>query len=302
MNTPFADRLAEAVLSKGSSLVVGLDPDPARFPEAHQGTGVGQDREATAAAILAFNTAVIEEVAPFACAVKPQSAYYEAWGAPGVMAYEATINRAHEAGLLVIGDVKRGDIGSTAKAYAAGHLLAPGSSDAITVNPYLGTDSIDPFVQAARDVGGGLFILVRTSNPSAADIQDLQIETGTVHEHVAGLVNRWGADDVGTHGFSSVGAVVGATRPQELARLREAMPKAWLLVPGVGAQGGRASDIACAYDERGLGAVVNSSRGILYAFGEPSASNWRGAIASAARALRDELAEASGMTGVRQQT
>jgi len=302
MTAPFADRLADAVLTKGSSLVVGLDPDPARFPEALVGTGVGSDREATAAAILAFNTAVIEEVAPFACAVKPQSAYYEAWGAPGVAAYEATIARAHEANLLVIGDVKRGDIGSTATAYAAGHLLAPGSADAITVNPYLGTDSIEPFVKAAQEGGGGLFILVRTSNPSAADIQDLQADGKAIHDHVAGLVTGWGANTVGENGYSSVGAVVGATRPQELASLREALPQAWLLIPGVGAQGGKAADIACAYDERGLGAVVNSSRGILYAYGDPGASEWRAAIAGAARTLRDELAEASGATGVQQGT
>ncbi|MDG2150441.1 MAG: orotidine-5'-phosphate decarboxylase [Planctomycetota bacterium] len=288
----FADRLAEAVLTKASPVVVGLDPDPARLPtEVLKGPSSGDPRADTAQAIRAFNEAVIEQIAPYACAVKPQIAYYEACGVPGIQAFEDTIQMAHDAGLLVISDIKRGDIGSTAKAYAAAHLLAPVSGDAITVNPYLGTDSIQPFLEACHTTGSGLFALVRTSNPSASEIQDLCVDGKPVHDHVAELVARWGEGLRGSCGYSSVGAVVGATAPAELAKLRALLPQTWFLIPGVGAQGGAAADVAPAFDSQGLGAVVNSSRGILYAFGDPSTENWRSPIANAARQLRDELAD-----------
>lgn len=295
MTDLFADRLAEAVLSKASPVVVGLDPDPARLPaELIKQNSSGDPRVDTAQAIREFNAAVIEQVAPFACAVKPQIAYYEACGAPGIQAFEDTIKMAHDAGLLVISDVKRGDIGSTAKAYAAAHLLAPEAGDAITVNPYLGTDSIQPFLDACAVKGGGLFVLVRTSNPSASEIQDLSVDGRPVHEHVASLVSRWGNSLRGSCGYSSVGAVVGATVPAELAKLRALLPNTWFLIPGVGAQGGSASDVAAAFDERGLGAVINSSRGILYAYGNPATKDWRSPIGAAARQLRDDLAEVRG--------
>jgi len=292
MTDLFADRLAEAVLTKASPVVVGLDPDPARMPkELLSSTSSGDPREDTAQAIREFNAAVIEQVAPYACAVKPQIAFYEACGPPGIQAFEDTIQMAHDAGLLVISDVKRGDIGSTAQAYAAAHLLAPVSGDAITVNPYLGTDSIQPFLDACGTVGGGLFVLVRTSNPSAGEIQDLCPDERPVHEHVARLVATWGDAFVGSCGYSSIGAVVGATAPAELRKLRELLPCAWFLIPGVGAQGGAAADVAPAFDDRGLGAVINSSRAILYAFGDPSSRDWRTPIGTAARQLRDELAQ-----------
>jgi orotidine-5'-phosphate decarboxylase len=292
MTDLFADRLAEAVLTKASPVVVGLDPDLARLPkEVLAGPSSGDPRVDTAQAIRDFNEAVIEQIAPYACAVKPQIAYYEACGAPGIQAFEDTIQMAHDAGLLVISDIKRGDIGSTAKAYAAAHLLAPVAGDAITVNPYLGTDSIQPFLDACGTTGSGLFALVRTSNPSAGEIQDLCVDGKPVHEHVAQLVTRWGEGLRGSCGYSSVGAVVGATAPAELAKLRALLPQTWLLIPGVGAQGGSAADVAPAFDAKGLGAVVNSSRGILYAFGDPSTQNWRTPIANAARQLRDELAD-----------
>ncbi len=295
MTNLFADRLANAVLSKGSSVVVGLDPDIRKFPlELLPAAPDELSREQAAGAIRAFNDVVLEQVAPYACAVKPQIAYYEAWGAPGIQAFEDTVRKAHELGLLVISDIKRGDIGSTASAYAAAHLLAPEAGDAITVNPYLGTDSIQPFLDACQACHGGLFILVRTSNPSARDIQDLDSGGQPVHEHVAKLVKEWGSTLVGRHGYSSVGAVVGATAPEELAKLRSMLPNTWFLIPGVGAQGGKASDVAAAFDERGLGAVINSSRGILYAFGDPATKDWRTPIGEAAKVLRDQLAEAAG--------
>ena len=288
MPASFADRLAEAVLTKDSRLVVGIDPDLARIPRELHVSG-GDPREDAAATFERFSEAVVEAVAPHACAVKPQIAHFEAWGSPGVAAFEATVRKAREAGLLVIGDVKRGDIGSTAAAYARGLVEPDDAPDALTLNPYLGTDSIRPFLEAGAETGRGCFILVRTSNPSAAELQDLVADGRPIHHHVAELVTRWGADAVGEHGYSSVGAVVGATAPEELATLRGRLPHAWLLIPGVGAQGATAQDVACAFDEQGLGAVVNSSRGILYAFGDPGTPDWRDAIAAAARQLRDEL-------------
>ena len=286
----FADRLAHAVTSKESCLVVGLDPVIEKLPDALQPASGATDRDAAAAAILEFNLGVLDAIEPYACAVKPQIAFYEPFGPAGYQAWERTIEAAHDRGLLVIGDIKRGDIGSTAAAYASAHL-GPSryQSDAITVNPYFGTDGMAPFVETARAESGGLFVLVRTSNPTASELQDLTAGGQHLHEHVADLVNGWGANLVGEGGYSSIGAVVGATAPEALGRLRERMPRAWFLVPGVGAQGGAARDVIPAFDGRGLGAVVNASRGILYAFRSEPESTWTTAVTSAARTLRDEL-------------
>ncbi|MHC5210991.1 MAG: orotidine-5'-phosphate decarboxylase [Planctomycetota bacterium] len=307
MTAPFADRLAEAVRSKRSSLVVGLDPRLEKLPvsmreSARAAVGDDDPRVVAAAAIARFDAAVIAEVAEFAVAVKPQIAFYEQWGPPGLAAYEHAVREAHAAGLLVIGDIKRGDIGSTAEAYARAHLGGDsadegggGSShaDAVTVNPLLGSDSIEPFLRVASASGGGLFVLVRTSNPSAAELQDLLVPDRPLHDVLAELVGRWGNDLIGACGYSSVGAVVGATAPEELGRLRRLMPRAWLLVPGVGAQGATAADVAGAFDREGLGAVVNSSRGILYAYGDPQRTEWRADVRDAARTLRDQLRDAA---------
>jgi orotidine-5'-phosphate decarboxylase len=295
MPAPFADRLAAAVQSKRSALVVGLDPRIESLPlairrAAQDAVGEGlSPRELAAAAIRLFDEAVIRQVAPYAVAVKPQIAFYERYGPPGLAAYEHAVTNARAAGLLVIGDVKRGDIGSTAEAYAEAHLTGDAAADAVTINPYLGSDSVAPFVTTAARVGGGAFVLVRTSNPSARELQDLPVRGRPLHEHVAELVNAWGVELRGECGYSSVGAVVGATVPQELERLRQLMPHAWLLVPGVGAQGATAADVAAAFDRSGLGALVNSSRGILYAFRDPAAVDWQSPIRDAARLLRDQL-------------
>lgn len=295
---PFADRLAEAVLSKRSPLVVGLDPFLDRLPRALRDEAAREHadpREADAHAALRFFEVVLEQVAPHACAVKPQSAFFETMGPAGVVVWEQLIARAHELGLLVIGDVKRGDIGSTAQAYARAHLAGPGACDAVTVNPYMGSDSVLPFLEVADAEGGGAFVLVRTSNPSAAELQDRELADGTrVHEATADLVAGWGAERRASCGYSNVGAVVGATVPDELAALRARLPDAWFLVPGVGAQGGSARDVAAAFDARGLGAVVNSSRGILYAFGAPETDRWQEPIGAAAAELAAALREASG--------
>lgn len=299
MAAPFADRLAAAVQSKRSSLVVGLDPRLESLPLAvrraaqEAAGGAAPAREVAAEAIRRFDEAVIRLVAPCAVAVKPQIAFYERYGPPGLSAYEHAVVAARAAGLLVIGDIKRGDIGTTAEAYAEAHLTGEAAADAVTLNPYLGSDSVAPFLQTAARVGGGAFVLVRTSNPSARELQDLPVRGRPLHEHVAELVNAWGAESRGECGYSSVGAVVGATAPAELERLRRLMPHAWLLVPGVGAQGATAADVAAAFDRTGLGALVNSSRGILYAFRDPAADDWQSPIRDAARQLRDQLRDAA---------
>jgi len=294
--SPFGDRLARAVDERASTLVVGLDPVLARLPEESRRAASPEDdeRERAAAAIRHFQSAVLEAVAPYAVAVKPQIAFYERWGAPGWAAYEVAVAEARAHGLIVVGDVKRGDIGSTSQAYAEGHLDSSWSPDAVTLNAYLGSDAVAPWLAVADRVGAGAFVLVRTSNPSAREVQELACGTRAVYESVADLVAAWGSERVGASGWSSVGAVVGATAPDALAGLRRRMPHAWFLVPGVGAQGGRAADVAAAFDARGHGAIVSSSRGILYAFGDPrgSGSRWREAVAGAARALRDELRDA----------
>lgn len=290
----FGDRLAEAVTRTGSPLVVGLDPDLDRMPSTLLGGGrPTRLREDAASAILSFNRGVLEAVAPYACAVKPQIAFYERWGPPGLDCYEKTISLAHAHGLLVIGDVKRGDIGSTAVAYAdalLGSEADPRRADAITVNAYLGTDSLRPFLDAVESRDAGLFVLVRTSNLSAAELQDQPMADGQpLHEKVASLVESWGTASRGTSGYSSVGAVVGATVPQRLARLRSLLPHTWLLLPGVGAQGATAQDVAAAFDSSGMGAVVNSSRAILYPNPDRNDPDWKGHIARAARETRDAL-------------
>jgi orotidine-5'-phosphate decarboxylase len=263
----FADRLAAAVERKGAPLCVGLDPDPALMPE---GLGVAE-----------FCRGIVDAVAEVAVAVKPQAAFFEAEGAGGWAALAEVCDYAREAGLLVIADAKRGDVPSTARAYVA--AFAP-LADAVTVNPYLGFDSLEPFI--ARD-GLGVFVLVKTSNPSSVDLQDLPLADGQpVWQHVAGLVDRWGADLVGESGLSSVGAVVGATFPQEVAEARQLLPRSVLLLPGVGAQGARAEDLAAAFSVGPAGALVSASRSVLYA---DRGAGWQRAAAAEAERLAGEL-------------
>jgi orotidine-5'-phosphate decarboxylase len=263
----FADRLAAAVERKGAPLCVGLDPDPALMPE-----GLG---------VVEFCRGIVDAVAEIAVAVKPQAAFFEAQGADGWAALTEVCAYAREAGLLVIADAKRGDVPSTARAYVA--AFAP-LADAVTVSPYLGYDSLEPFF--ARD-GLGVFVLVKTSNPSSVDVQDLPLADGQpVWQHVAGLVDRWGADLVGESGLSSVGAVVGATFPQEVAEARRLLPRSVLLLPGVGAQGARADDLAAAFSVGPAGAVVSASRSVLYA---DRGAGWQEAAAAEAERLAGEL-------------
>lgn len=295
--TTFADRLALAVEQRRSQLVAGLDPVLDLLPvelrgDAHLG------REAAAEACARFCRGVVDAVAPYVVAVKPQLAFFEALGADGIRAFEEVCAYARSAGLLVIADGKRGDIGSTARAYAAAYLEGdaerPAVADALTVNTYLGRDSLEPFVAACRRAGGGLFCLVRTSSSGAADVQDLTLSDGRpVWQQVALLVRELGEELVGECGLSSVGAVVGATHPRAVGEARRLLPQAILLLPGVGAQGATPADIARAFTSGPASALVAASRSVIYAF-RTSGDDWRAAAAAEAARLQHEVWTVSG--------
>jgi orotidine-5'-phosphate decarboxylase len=283
----FADRLDEATRRAGHPCVVGIDPHPELLPEEF---ALARDPAASrlerARAVAEFACSAIDVVAGEVAAVKPQSALFELFGADGAAAWERVVQHARERGLLVIGDVKRGDIESSAAAYAEAYLgTGPSACDAITINPLLGSDSVQPFLELCRRNDRGVFVLVRTSNPDGAMFQGHGAPP--LAELIAGAVHEWGRELVGACGLSSVGAVVGATRRGELARLRSLMPHAPLLLPGYGAQGGRAADVAAAFQRGGRGALVSSSRGILFAYRNPAFDglDWR----SAARAALDGM-------------
>ena len=271
----FVARLADRVLSGYAPIVIGLDPRLDALPTSLVPGG------SPAARIVAFYREALPAIARHAPCVKPNIAFFEAFGADGYRAYEEVNELARQHGLLVLGDIKRGDIGSTAEAYAEGHFR---TADAVTLHPYLGGDSVQPFLQHCHPDRGGkaVFVLVRTSNPGAKDFQDLQVAGEPLCDVVARAVTRWGQDLPRSEGYSPVGAVVGATWPAELARLRTLLPHAWLLLPGVGAQGGKVQDLAAAFDARGLGALVNQSRGVMQCF-QPSAPDWLDRIERAAR-------------------
>jgi len=291
---PFADRLCEAVRAKRTPLCVGLDPRWESLPLGLR-QRYGDAPPGRAAAYEAFCRRVLDLVAPLVGVVKPQSAFFEACGADGVRALESVIHAARNLGLLVILDAKRGDIASTAEAYAEA-AFSHANADALTVNPYLGGDAVEPFVRRARAVGRGVFVLVRTSNPGGRQFQDLLAFGKPLYEHVAEAVHGWAGPQRGVFGLGDVGAVVGATGPAELGRLRRIMPAAPFLVPGYGAQGATAADTAGAFLPGGLGAVVNSSRGILFPY-QPDEPRWEQKIVDACRAAATELAHVAGLTG-----
>lgn len=257
----FADRLM-ARIKETAPICVGLDPHFSHIPDF-----LITESKTKGEAVLTFNKGIIDAVADLVPVVKPQIAFYEALGLDGLKAYSETVKYARSKGLLVLGDVKRSDIGSTAAAYASAHFKHEDFEvDALTVNAYLGIDGVKPFIEKCEQNGKGLFILVRTSNPSASDFQDLSVGVNTVYQSVAKKVVEWGKSTVGKSGYSSIGAVVGATYPQEASLLRELMPETPFLVPGYGAQGGGAADTKPCFDSKGLGAIVNSSRGIIFAY------------------------------------
>lgn len=282
MKSHFADRLSAACAAKKSVTVVGIDPTDAMLPE-----GV---------CLEDFCLGIVDAVHDIVPAVKPNIAFFEAYGLDGLALYCRVCRAAADAGLLVIGDVKRGDIGSTAAAYARGLLSQParlGPHDALTLNPYLGADSIQPFMDLGLPQGQGFFVLVKTSNPSSAQLQDCRLADGrTVAEQTAELVRSWGEGCKGECGLSSVGAVVGATHPAELGRYRELMPDAVFLIPGYGAQGGTAAGIAPAFLPGMRGGVVNASRSILQAWKKENTQDYAAAARRAAQAMNADLAAA----------
>ena len=295
--TTFADRLAESVGERRSQLVVGLDPRLDLLPlelrgDAHVG------RPAAAEATARFCCGIIDAVAPHCVAVKPQLAFFEVLGSDGIAAFERVVGYARSAGLLVIVDGKRGDIGSTARAYADAYL-EPGVqgdpiADALTVNTYLGRDSLEPFVAACRRGGGGLFCLVKTSNAGGVDVQDLTLSDGRpLWKQVALLVSELGEEVVGDCGLSSIGAIVGATYPRAIAEARKLLPQAILLLPGVGAQGATPADIARAFTSGPASALVAASRSVMYAFRDGE-DDWRAAAGAEAARLNHEVWTVSG--------
>jgi orotidine-5'-phosphate decarboxylase len=277
--THFSDRLADAVERKRSQLVVGLDPVVEKMPAEVEGD------------LFAFCSGIVDAIEPYAVGVKPQSAFFEAHGHDGVRAFARVCEYARAAGLIVIADAKRGDIGSTARAYAEAFIPL---ADAVTVNPYLGGDSVEPFLDACRREGAGIFCLVKTSNPGSADVQDVVLADGRkLWQHVAGLVRDWGEELIGDRGLSSVGAVVGATFPGILAEARELLPRSVLLLPGIGAQGGRPADVAGAFAAGPASAVVSASRSVIYAYRE-GGGDWQSAAGAEAERLAREVWSASG--------
>lgn len=290
--TPFFDRLESQRRAKRSTLCVGIDPRLDQLPALVREAAHGD----TERALLRFGTEVLELTAPYAACFKVQIAFFEAHGLAGLRAYVGVLTEARRRGLLVIADVKRGDIGTTAEAYAQGHLRPGGDleADALTLNPWMGRDALEPFLQEAAAAGKGVYVLVRTSNPGAADLQDLAVRAGAgdaetrVHERAADLVAALGAASVSpATGLSAVGAVVGATGPAASAALRRRLPSTPFLVPGYGAQGATARDVAVCYRADGSGAVVNASRSIVHPKG--GEQDWRAAVVRAAQAAREDL-------------
>ena len=293
----FADRLGEAVEHKRTQLVVGLDPRLDLLPVELRGEAV-LGRAAAASAVARFCKGIIDAVGPYVVAVKPQCAFFEELGSDGVRALEEVCDYARSVGILVLVDAKRGDIASTARAYAAAFLEpreggAP-LADAVTASPYLGHDASEPFIAACRRHGAGVFFLVRTSNAGATEVQDATLSDGRMlWQYLAELVHEWGQPVVGERGLSSIGAVVGATHPRAVSQARKLMPQTPMLLPGVGAQGATPADVARAFTSGPASALVTASRSVIYAF-RNSEEDWRTAAGSAAERLSVQVWAAAG--------
>ena len=272
------NKLIDKIQKTGAPIVVGLDPMMKFVPDHIKKLAFeskGENLEGAAEAIWLYNKQIIDNIYDLIPAVKPQIAMYEQFGIPGLIAFKKTVDYCKEKDLVVIGDIKRGDIGSTSAAYATAHLgkvqvgnnLCAGfDEDFVTVNPYLGTDGVQPFIDVCKEEKKGIFILVKTSNPSSGEFQDRLIDGKPLYEHVGEKVAAWGEQLMGDHGYSYVGAVVGATYPEQGKVLRQVMPKSFILVPGYGAQGASGKDLIHFFDDNRLGAIVNSSRGIIAAY------------------------------------
>jgi len=304
MSNHYSTRLHQAIKTKGTPVLVGLDPRFDQLPPdvlAHARELHDDPIAIAASAFEEFCVRLIDVVAPLVPAVKPQAAFFEEWGPDGCLALARVIRYARKQGLIVICDAKRGDIGTTAEAYARAYLAgsdplaAPWQADALTVNPYLGKDTLEPFVSVAKERGAGIYVLVKTSNPGSSSFQD-RLSGGTpIYRHVAAVVEQL-ALETAENGYGIVGAVVGATYPQELVELRAAMPHVPLLVPGYGSQGGAAADVVSAFADDGLGAIVNNSRGINFAFRTKAYEEqfgprrWEAAAEAATKQMIAELA------------
>lgn len=296
------NQLTANIKKTGAPIVVGLDPMLDYVPEHIRGKAFeeyGETLEGAAEAIWQFNKEIVDHTFDLIPAVKPQIAMYEQFGIPGLAAFKKTVDYCKEKGLVVIGDVKRGDIGSTSAAYAAGHLghvqvgsksYAPFDEDFVTVNPYLGSDGVNPFLKVCKEEKKGIFVLVKTSNPSSGEFQDRLVDGKPLYELVGEKVAAWGEELMGED-YSYVGAVVGATYPEMGKILRRIMPKAYILVPGYGAQGGKGKDLVHFFNEDGLGAIVNSSRGIIAAYKQEKYAKYgEKAFAEASRAAVEDMA------------
>ena len=302
------NKLVENIKRTGAPIVVGLDPMLNYIPEQVQKKAFseyGETLEGAAEAIWQFNKEIVDKTYDLIPAVKPQIAMYEQFGLPGLEAFKKTVDYCKEKGLVVIGDIKRGDIGSTSAAYAVGHLgkvqvgsktYVPFDEDFVTVNPYLGSDGVNPFLDVCKEEKKGIFVLVKTSNPSSGEFQDQLIDGRPLYELVGEKVAAWGEQHMGTD-YSYVGAVVGATYPEMGKVLRKVMPKAYILVPGYGAQGGKGADLVHFFNEDGLGAIINSSRGIIAAYQQEKyakfgAANYAEASRQAVIDMREDIAQA----------
>ncbi len=307
------DKLIAKIQKTGAPIVVGLDPMLNYIPEHIQKKAFaeyGETLEGAAEAIWQFNKEIVDKTYDLIPAVKPQIAMYEQFGIEGLKAYKKTIDYCKSKDLVVIGDIKRGDIGSTSAAYAVGHLgkvqvgskcYVPFDEDFATVNPYLGSDGVKPFIEVCKEENKGLFILVKTSNPSSGEFQDQLVNGRPLYELVGEKVAQWGEEHVGQSGYSYIGAVVGATYPEMGATLRKIMPKTFILVPGYGAQGGKGKDLVNFFNEDGLGAIVNSSRGIIAAYKQEKYAKFGAEnFGDASRAaVEDMVADISGALNAR---
>jgi orotidine-5'-phosphate decarboxylase len=307
------DKLVEKIKKTGAPIEVGLDPMLDYVPDFIKQKvfkDCGETLEGAAEAIWQFNKEIIDAVYDLIPAVKPQIAMYEQFGIPGMVAFKKTLDYCHEKDLIVIGDIKRGDIGSTSGAYAIGHIgkarvgsqtLSGFDEDFVTINPYMGTDSVQPFIDVAIPEKKGMFILTKTSNPSSGEFQDRLIDGRPLYEWVAEKVVEWGNQHMGTCGYSYVGAVVGATYPEMGKVLRQIMKKNFILVPGYGAQGAKGSDLVNYFNEDGLGAIVNSSRGIIAAYKQPKYEKFgsEGFAAASRQAVLDMIEDIQVGAGLR---
>lgn len=304
------NRLIENIKKTNAPIVAGLDPMMKFVPEYIKQEAFaqhGETLEGAAEAVWQYNKGIVDAICDLVPAVKPQAAMYEQFGVPGMAVFKRTVDYCKEKGLVVIGDIKRGDIGSTSEAYAVGHLgsVTVGSrsysafdEDFVTVNPYLGSDGVKPFMKVCEQEKKGIFVLVKTSNPSSGELQDRMVDGKPLYELVGELVAQWSAECMpGSGGYSYVGAVVGATYPEQGKLLRQVMPRSFILVPGYGAQGGKGADLVHFFNEDGLGAIINSSRGIIAAYQQEQYAHFgeRGyadAARAAVLAMREDISRA----------